>query len=167
MDNTLYYLEIIINFLEKNGDIKTEMYLDSQDLESYKQIETIIINAMNGKDEENGLYRLNDVRRFLTNIQEYYYKNQNPIVNYISSVLLDLEPNTFIKKYNYITNEEMEGIEKIGEKRRLPVEMQNEIASFVGYKTGGRKKKTKTKRRKNKKIKTKTKRIKNKIKNKK
>lgn len=39
---TLYYLDIIVTFLHKHGNIMTEWYLDSQDLESYEQIETIV-----------------------------------------------------------------------------------------------------------------------------
>lgn len=161
-EQTLNYLQIIIDFLEKKGGVKAEMYLDSQDLESYEQIKIIVTNAMNGTDEINGIYRLNDVRRFLTSIGNHYAAEHDPIADYIFSVLIDLEPYTFSRNYNYVNKDESEGIQEIGKKYRLPVEMKQEISSFIGDKSiGGRKRKThrcknnKRKRRKTKRRKAK------------
>ena len=152
-----YYLEIVINYLDKKAGVKVEEYLDSQDLDNYQQIQTIIVNAMKHQDEENGIYRLNDVRRFLKNTADYYTRERNPIANYIYSILNDIEPDTFSQKFNYINEAEMEGVDIVGKKHKLPREMKEEISSFIGSRVGGRKRKTqrrkkrKTKRRQTKK----------------
>lgn len=149
----LYYLEIVINYLDRKAGVKLEEYLDSQDLDNYQQIQTIIVNAMNHQDEENGIYRLNDVRRFLKNAGDYYNQERNPIAQYIYRILLDIEPDTFSREYNYITEAEMEGVDVVGKKYNLPREMKEEVSSFVARKVGGRKRNTH--RRNNKKRKTK------------
>lgn len=141
-NKTLMYLEIVINYLDKKGDVKVEEYLDSQDLDNYQQIQTIIVNAMNHQDEENGIYRLNDVRRFLKNIGDHYRKERNSVADYIYSILDDLEPDTFSREHNYITQDEMEGVDIVGNKHRLPRELKEEVSSFVGRRVGGRKRKT-------------------------
>lgn len=156
-EKTLSYLDRLIYFLNKEGDTKTEMYLDNEDFENYDQIKTVIINAMNGV-EENGSEHLNAVHRFLKNIGDYYTKQHSEIAPYIDSLLVDLEPSSFERTYNYMTPEEKESVKLIGDKYKLPPEMRREVEQFVGYKlTGGRGRKRRTKRR-YKKGKTKTKR---------
>ena len=155
-DQTLSYLDRLIYFLNKEGDIKTEMYLDNEDFENYDQIKTVIINAMSGI-EENGSEHLNAVRRFLKNIGDYYTEQHSEIAPYIDSLLVDLEPSSFDRNYNFIKEYEREHVKLIGDKYKLPREMREEVEQFVGHKNIGGRKSKRTKHR-YKKGKTKTKR---------
>lgn len=141
------------------------------------EIIDILNNALDGQ-KENGLNRINDVRRFMIDTRDFlrqerpswfvryreaFYKDPATFEAF-QNVIDGLEPENFNRMANLITPEEIMSLRSLARQKRLPPEMEREISSYVANKPygGQNKSKTKTKRKMNKTNKKKSKKYKSK-----
>lgn len=150
VDYINYLTEWLISKIRQDNEEFGDSLIDfgKYHLESEEQVKTIVHNATKGI-RENGLNRLRDVRAFLSDMIDYDYPEVSDVARYLYA---ELVPSRFGKAYKIITIEDILHTRNIAKEKKLPVEMESEIISYMGgvkrRKTRAGKKQTKRKQTK-------------------
>lgn len=157
---------------EYKYDLPTGNELTKYGFTSLNELNDVVMNALDGK-KENGLLRINNVRKYLQDVLQYEKNNSGSYsdddydiyeqkLELLEQLIEDLEPSNFKEMIELRSPEQEILVGKLSDKPGLGADIKEEILGFVGTPAKGGLKHKKSKHRKIKSSKRRTKRRKHK-----